>query len=200
MIIDSRLHLKLVTAVILVALVSCIFADNDSITLILKNAEKQCELTKVYDPAYYTLKYPNGDLPIHKGVCTDVIVRAFRAVGIDLQKGIHEDMKKNFKKYPQKWGLKAPDKNIDHRRVPNIQTYLERKGKKLPVSKNETDYIPGDLITWKLPGNLDHIGIVSARKVDGTEHYMIIHNIGNGTEMEDMLFEYEITGHYRYFQ
>lgn len=133
-----------------------------------------------------------------RGVCTDVIIRALRAAGIDLQKEIHIDMTHHFSEYPSKWGLKKPDSNIDHRRVPNIQTYLKRMNRSLPVSDKEKDYHPGDIVTWKLPGDLPHIGIVSDIPVENTKRYGIIHNIGGGTVVEDALFLYQITGHYRY--
>jgi uncharacterized protein YijF (DUF1287 family) len=176
------------------------FSDGDSVAVIIADAKRQCELTKEYDPAYYKIDYPGGDIPITKGVCTDVIIRSFRATGLDLQKLIHEDMKRAFKKYPQKWGLRGTDRNIDHRRVPNIQTWLERNGKSIPVSDNAADYLPGDIVTWKLPNDLDHIGLVADIRVEYTERYAVIHNIGNGTEVEDILFFYDITGHYRYFR
>jgi hypothetical protein len=171
----------------------------DSAAAIVEAAKQQCGVTTVYDPSYYRLDYPNGDIPIHKGVCTDVIIRAFRAVKIDFQKLVHRDMKSDFADYPQIWGLKSVDPNIDHRRVPNLQKYLERKGKKLPVSNIASDYLPGDIVTWKLPGNLDHIGLVSDVRVEGTDRFGIVHNIGYGAVIEDILFEYSITGHYRFF-
>lgn len=172
---------------------------NQSISAVLENGKSQCGRTLYYDPAYYSIDYPNGDLPIEKGVCTDVIIRAFRAANVDFQKLIHEDMKAHFAKYPQNWGLKRPDKNIDHRRVPNIQRYLERHNKQLPISQNGKDYQPGDLVTWKIPGNLDHIGMVVDIPVRGTNRYAVVHNIGSGAQIEDILFEFKITGHYRYF-
>ncbi len=150
-----------------------------------------------YDPSYVNIKYPNGDVPAHTGVCTDVIIRAYRKLGIDLQKEVHEDMRANFSKYPKNWGLKSTDTNIDHRRVPNLQTFFTRHGQKLTITKNGSDYKPGDIVTWMLNGNLPHIGIVVNKK--GTSgNYMIVHNIGGGQNLEDCLFDYTIDGHYRY--
>lgn len=149
-----------------------------------------------YDGKYYRIKYPGGDVPKDKGVCTDVIIRSYRKLGIDLQKEVHEDMKANFLKYPKSWGLKKPDTNIDHRRVPNLQTFFTRKGNVLPVTQNATDYKPGDIVTWMLPRNLPHIGIIVNKKAGG--RYMVVHNIGYGQVAEDCLFKYNITGHYRY--
>lgn len=151
-----------------------------------------------YDPTYFSIPYPNGDVPGNKGVCTDVIIRAYRKLGIDLQKEVHEDMKANFKLYPQKWGLKSTDKNIDHRRVPNLMKFFERHGKTLMISKSPADYKPGDIVTWDLGGGVAHIGIVINRKSEDGQRYLIVHNIGRGQEISDCLFEFKITGHYRY--
>jgi len=151
-----------------------------------------------YDPAYFVITYPNGDVPGNKGVCTDVIIRAYRKVGIDLQKEVHEDMKENFNLYPQKWRLKKTDKNIDHRRVPNLMTYFERHGISLKKSKDPIDYEPGDIVTWDLGKGIGHIGIVIDKKSNDNSRNLIVHNIGNGQEVSDCLFSYKITGHYRY--
>lgn len=156
-------------------------------------ARSQVGVTVGYDPAYVGLAYPGGDVPIESGVCTDVVVRALRQLGIDLQVRIHQDMKANFSKYPSKWQLKTPDKNIDHRRVPNIATYFVRRGYELPVSDTPQDYLPGDIVWIKLP--LDHTGIVSDRTKDGRP--LLIHNVGRGTQEEDVLFSWDIVGHYR---
>ncbi len=159
------------------------------------------ELTKdnvTYDPTYRTIPYPNGDVPPDKGVCTDVIIRAYRKLGIDLQKEVHEDMLENFSIYPKNWGLSKPDKNIDHRRVPNLMVFFERFGKKLPVSSKPTDYKPGDIVTWDLGGGVPHIGIVINRKSADGSRNLIVHNIGNGQEISDCLFTYKVTGHYKY--
>lgn len=160
-------------------------------------ARSQIGKTVLYDPAYRAMEYPNGDVPIDRGVCTDVVIRAMRsALDIDLQKLVYEDMKKNQSHYPKKWGLKNPDKSIDHRRVPNLQTFFERKGWSLKVSHNAEDYKAGDLVTCIVPPQLPHIMIVSDRK-NGDGRPLVIHNIGAGTKEEDRLFEFEITGHYR---
>ncbi len=153
-----------------------------------------------YNGSYYSIAYPNGDVPQNVGVCTDVIIRSYRAVGTDLQVLVHEDMSRNFDAYPSKriWGLTTTDKNIDHRRVPNLQVFLSRHGDVLPVSQTAKDYAAGDLVTWMLPGNLPHIGIVTDRISETTGNPLIIHNIGAGPSLDDMLFTYKITGHYRY--
>ena len=160
-------------------------------------ARRQIGVTVGYDPAYVRLPYPGGDVPASRGVCTDVVIRALRTQRIDLQQRVHEDMRAHFAEYPQKWGLRGPDSNIDHRRVPNLQTWFQRQGWSLPVTSHAADYRTGDLVTWMLPGNLPHIGIVSDRRtmIGGTP--LIIHNIGRGTREEDILFDHRITGHYR---
>jgi uncharacterized protein YijF (DUF1287 family) len=162
-------------------------------------AVAQAGVTTGYDPSYVQIKYPGGDVPKETGVCSDVIVRAFRSVGIDLQKEIHEDMTSAWPEYPKKWGLSSPDANIDHRRVPNLRTYLERKGKSLPVTDNKNDYLPGDIVSWDLGGGVDHIGIVTNYWSESEERFYIVHNIGGGTRVENRLFEWKITGHYRFF-
>jgi len=159
------------------------------------------ELTKqevTYDPGYFSIDYPNGDIPSNKGVCTDVIIRAYRLIGIDLQKDVHEDMKANFDKYPKDWGLNKPDKNIDHRRVPNLMTLFERKGSVKPITNKPEDYSPGDIVCWNLGGSITHIGIVVHIKSDDRSRYLIVHNIGAGQVIEDCLFDFKIIGHYGY--
>jgi uncharacterized protein len=151
-----------------------------------------------YDPAYFSIPYPNGDVPSDKGVCTDVIIRAYRKLGIDLQKEVHEDMKSNFALYPKKWGLKKTDKNIDHRRVPNLMTFFSRFGKTLPNSLQGNDYKPGDIVTWDLGRGITHIGIVVNKKSDDGKRLLIVHNIGGGQVLADCLFLFPITGHYRF--
>jgi uncharacterized protein YijF (DUF1287 family) len=153
-----------------------------------------------YDGAYLKIDYPNGDVPANIGVCTDVVIRSYRALGIDLQQRVHEDMAANFSAYPSNriWGLTATDTNIDHRRVPNLQTFFTRLGQSLAISDQAKDYFPGDLVTWMLPGNLPHIGIVSNKRANGSGNPMIVHNIGAGPKLDDVLFSYPITGHYRY--
>ena len=151
-----------------------------------------------YEPAYVGLKYPGGDVPRNTGVCTDVIIRSYRAAyGFDFQKAVHEDMAANFNAYPTSWGLIRPDKNIDHRRVPNLETYLTRRGMALPISEKASDYSPGDIVTWRLGARLPHIGIVSD-KVSRKGTPLIIHNIGAGPKQEDILFDYPIHGHFRF--
>ena len=152
-----------------------------------------------YDPAYVRLPYSGGDVPADTGVCTDEVIRAYRAVGIDLQKEVHEDMATNFIAYPRKWGRREPDPNIDHRRVPNLMVFFSRKGESLSITDRAEDYAPGDLVTWDLGGGLTHIGMVVERKMLFTRRYMIVHNIGAGPKIEDVLFAWKITGHYRYF-
>ncbi len=161
-------------------------------------AVEQTNFTKSYDPAYVRIAYPNGDVPMETGVCSDVVIRAFRKLGIDLQKEVHEDMRANFSAYPNKWGLKRPDTNIDHRRVPNLMTYFKRKGKTAAMTENAQDYKPGDIVAWDLGGGFTHIGLMTHVKGDGGR-YKIVHNIGWGTRVEDRLFEWKIIGHYRYF-
>lgn len=172
-------------------------AKPSGVSDIVNAARAQIGKTVDYDPAYVSLKYPNGDIDISKGVCTDVVIRALRqARKIDLQKLVHEDMRANFSKYPKNWGLKRPDKNIDHRRVPNLKTLFKRKGWSLAVTKKNEDYKPGDLVTCTVAGRLPHIMIVSdVLDADGTP--MVIHNIGSGAREEARLFEFPLTGHYR---
>ncbi|MDP2562868.1 DUF1287 domain-containing protein [Psychrobium sp. 1_MG-2023] len=153
-----------------------------------------------YDGRYIAIAFPNGDVPPNIGVCTDVVIRAYRSLGIDLQLLVHQDMKANFAHYPSKriWGLIRTDPNIDHRRVPNLKTFFARHGKKLPVTEDSGDYKPGNLVTWLLPGNLPHIGIVTDKLSPTTGNPLISHNIGRGPVLEDMLFDFKITGHYHY--
>ncbi len=151
-----------------------------------------------YDPSYVAIKYPNGDVPKNKGVCTDVVIRAYRKLGIDLQKEVHEDMKKNFSKYPKTWGLKKTDTNIDHRRVPNLQVFFTRFGESLAVSDKASNYKTGDIVTWMIGEKLPHIGIVTNKKTSDGKRNLIVHNVGSGQVLEDCLFKYKITGHYRF--
>lgn len=152
----------------------------------------------IYDPAYYTIDYPKGDVPAGRGVCTDVVIRAYRAVGIDLQQEVHEDMLDNFELYPDIWGLEWPDANIDHRRVPNLMKYFERNGTEKPITETAADYLPGDIVCWNLGGAVTHIGIIAnSRSHDGLRP-MLVHNIGGGQVLEDCLFAYRIIGHYIY--
>lgn len=151
----------------------------------------------VYTPAYVGIQYPNGDVPAKTGVCTDVVIRAYRKLGIDLQKEVHEDMKANFSLYPKTWGLKSTDKNIDHRRVPNLEVFFARKGEKLPITQNPKDYKTGDLVTWMIGDKLPHIGIVTHIK-SSNGNPMIVHNVGSGQVLEDCLLSWKIVGHYKY--
>lgn len=164
-------------------------------------AIERTQHTVRYDPAYVRIPYPNGDVPADTGVCTDEVIRAYRGVGVDLQKEVHEDMLGNFSAYPnqRRWLLAHTDTNIDHRRVPNLMTFFQRKGEALPLSTRGDDYSPGDLVTWDLGGNVPHIGMVVDRKSAQTGRYLIVHNIGRGPQMEDVLFNWRITGHYRYY-
>ena len=164
-------------------------------------SEAALELTKqkvTYDPSYFSISYPNGDVPANKGVCTDVVIRAYRKRGVDLQKEVHEDMKANFSRYPKTWGLKSTDKNIDHRRVPNLMTYFERQGAGKSITQNSKDYLPGDVVCWNLGGAITHIGIVVNKKSNDGKRYLIVHNIGAGQVLEDCLFNFKIIGHYRF--
>ncbi len=167
----------------------------------LKLSDATISLTKdkvVYDPAYFRIAYPNGDVPADKGVCTDVVIRAYRKLGTDLQKEVHEDMKANFRLYPKNWGMKTTDRNIDHRRVPNLMVFFGRKGTKKPMTKNAADYLPGDIVCWDLNGRQLHIGLVVDRKTGDGKRYLIVHNIGSGQVIEDVLFAWKIIGHYSY--
>lgn len=159
-------------------------------------AREQVGVTLSYDPTYRRLSYPNGDVPLNTGVCTDVIIRALRQQGLDLQQAVHQDMRANFRLYPKNWGLSRPDSNIDHRRVPNLMTWFKRQGWALPLGQDAERYRPGDIVTWDLGGGLTHIGIISDRQA-GSGVPLVLHNIGRGTQEEDILFSFKITGHYR---
>jgi uncharacterized protein len=166
---------------------------------LVKAAESQVGRTVIYDPAYVVLRYPGGDVAIERGVCTDVVIRAYRqGLGIDLQKLVHEDMKANFSAYPQTWGLTKTDSNIDHRRVPNLRRFFERRKSQLTIPDDPSGFAAGDLVTMMLPGNLPHIGIVSGAMNDAASKPLIIHNIGGGAARDDVLGLYPITGRYRY--
>ena len=167
-------------------------------TKLVAAAIEQTAEPVAYDGSYRRIPYPRGDVPPGIGVCTDVVVRAYRRIGIDLQVEVHEDMTRDFRSYPQLWGLTRPDSSIDHRRVPNLQTYLRRAGAQLAVSRKAEDYRTGDLVTWMLPGNLPHIGLVTDRRAPRSQVSLVVHNIGRGPRLEDVLFAYPITGHYRY--
>lgn len=165
--------------------------------LILEGAYGQVGVTTIYDARYTVIPYPGGDVPLERGVCCDVIVRAYRRAGLDLQRLVHEDMLRSFESYPRIWGLTKPDPNIDHRRVPNLATFFTRHGTRLHVTTRAADYRPGDIVTWRLPvTGAAHIGIVTDRVEDGRP--LIVHNVGAGTRIEDVLFAYTVTGHYSY--
>ncbi len=177
--------------------------DTSFFQKLVVQAINQTKIKVTYVPAYVQIKYPNGDVPANTGVCTDLVIRAYRGVGIDLQKQVHEDMVKNFKNYPKLWSLKSPDSNIDHRRVPNLMTYFKNKKAELLISDKAEDYKPGDLVTWnlqnkKVVSGITHIGIVTDQRTADGKRYLIAHNIGGGNVLEDMLFSYVIIGHYRF--
>ena len=163
---------------------------------IIDSAHEQVGVTLSYDPSYSVIRFPGGDVPMVRGVCTDVIIRAYRGVGADLQLLVNQDMRRAFSAYPRNWGLSRPDPNIDHRRVPNLAVFFARHGQVLPISTEAKAYQPGDIVTWRLPNGLAHIGLVSDRSTDGRQ--LIVHNIGAGAKVEDVLFAFTITGHYRY--
>ncbi len=191
--------------IILILIATVGFGDNTLLGRSTKDfyltlSDSAMELTKdnvIYDPTYFVLGYPKGDVPKSKGVCTDVVIRAYRKMGIDLQKEVHEEMVAHFNIYPKNWGRKTTDKNIDHRRVLNLMKFFSRKGISLPITQNPADYRAGDIVCWNLYGGINHIGIVVEEKnAQGVN--MIVHNIGEGQKLSDCLFSYKIIGHYRY--
>lgn len=189
---------NIILLVLLINIFSLIIGEEDFNT---KLSDAALELTKqkvVYDASYFKISYPNGDVPANKGVCTDVIIRAYRKVGDDLQKEVHEDMRANFKKYPKIWGLKKTDTNIDHRRVPNLMKFFSRLGIEKEITDSAEDYAPGDIVCWNLGGAITHIGIVVNKKSNDGKRFQIVHNIGSGQILADCLFDYKIIGHYRY--
>lgn len=188
----------LIQALLIFSLTNSIVGQTDFSN---KLSEAAILLTKQevnYDPSYFTIKYPNGDVPINKGVCTDVIIRAYRKLGIDLQQRVHEDMKVHFEKYPKTWGLKKTDTNIDHRRVPNLMVFFTRHGKVKPTTNNSDDYLPGDIVCWNLGGSITHIGLVVNKKSTDGRRYLVVHNIGAGQVLADCLFDFKIIGHYTF--
>jgi uncharacterized protein YijF (DUF1287 family) len=166
---------------------------------LVESAIDQTRVTTGNDPSYVGIDYPGGDVPLETGVCSDVVVRAFRKAGIDLQKEIHDDMGRAWSVYPKKWGAARPDPNIDHRRVLNLMTYFDRQGKTLPITSDRDDYLPGDIVSWDLSSGIEHIGIVVNTWSEVGRGYLIVHNIGAGARNEDVLWNWKITGHYRYF-
>jgi uncharacterized protein YijF (DUF1287 family) len=187
-------------AVKLTALMLCLTAQSlpeDNARKLVAAAIAQTRTPVTYDGSYRRIAYPGGDVPANIGVCTDVVIRAYRQIGIDLQVKVHEDMRQAFRSYPALWGTRGPDTNIDHRRVPNLQTFFRRAGAELPRSNDPRAYRSGDVVSWMLPGNLPHIGIVIDQR-SPSDVPLVVHNIGRGPEIEDILFRYTITGHYRY--
>ena len=166
---------------------------------LVEAAIAQSKVTTGYDPSWVKIDYPNGDVPSNTGVCSDVVVRAFRKVGIDLQKEVHEDMTRAWSDYPRKWGARGTDTSIDHRRVLNLTTYFNRQGKSLPITTDRADYLPGDVVAWELSNGVEHIGILTNLSSEPDKHYLIVHNIGAGARVEDVLLAWKIIGHYRYF-
>ncbi len=194
-VISCQLMLMTCATSALLAVTSQAVAAFDA-TQFVVSARSQIGVTTQYDGTYRTLAYPGGDVPKETGVCCDVIVRALREQDIDLQRLVHEDMTRSFNAYPQNWGLKKPDSNIDHRRVPNLACFFQRAGWAIESGTQAADYVPGDIVTWKLANGLPHIGLVSDRKTS-TGIPLMIHNIGAGTKEEDVLFRFTITGHFR---
>jgi uncharacterized protein len=171
----------------------------DATARLVAAARAQVGVTRSYDPAYVRLAYPGGDVPADRGVCSDVVVRALRAGGLDLQKAVHDDMRAKFSAYPTLWGLTRTDPNIDHRRVPNLARWFERQGAAKPITQQASDYRPGDIVAWRLMNGLAHIGVLSDRRAsDGSGRFLVIHNIGQGAREEDVLFAWHQTGHYRW--
>jgi hypothetical protein len=190
----------LVSALIWQGLAAGVLADKPLASRFVEAAVALENPYVAYDSGYREIAYPMGDVPADKGVCTDVVIRAYRAIGIDLQPLVHQDMKRNFDAYPKLWGMARPDPNIDHRRVPNLMTFFARNGTELAITGNPMDYKPGDIVTWNLQkrGSLPHIGIVTGRFSADGRRPLLMHNIGGGQVIEDILFSFKITGHYRY--
>jgi uncharacterized protein YijF (DUF1287 family) len=191
---------SIIAAILLIAIVPVAARAEPAQALdLVAAARAQVGVTLIYDPSYQQIAYPMGDVATERGVCSDVVIRAFRAVGIDLQEELHRDMKRHFTAYPKNWGLSAPDSNIDHRRVPNLATWFMRQGYAAKISSNAATYQPGDVVAWVLGSGRPHIGIVSDRRSGDGARPLVIHNIGWGAREEDVLFEYRITGHFRAF-
>ena len=192
--------MRLLTTICLLFFLQICTAQNDFYSQLVSAALDLTKQSVTYDPSYFSMPYPNGDIPSDKGVCTDVIIRAYRKLGVDLQKEVHEDMKVNFSSYPKNWGMSHTDTNIDHRRVPNLMTFFSRKGTILPITNKPEDYQPGDIVCWDLGGGITHIGIMSNKKSSVVDRFQVVHNIGAGQVLEDCLFQFKIIGHYRYKQ
>ena len=178
---------------------SSAFAQSNEAIIAVTAARAQMGVTTIYDPVYSRIAYPMGDVSIERGVCSDVVIRAYRKAGVDLQLLVHKDMQANFSHYPKIWGLKKTDSNIDHRRVPNLEVFFKRQGKALVYLQTADSFKPGDIVSWRLDNGLAHIGIVSNKKTLLGGRPWIIHNIGQGTQEEDVLFAWRIVGHYRWF-
>jgi uncharacterized protein YijF (DUF1287 family) len=190
----SRMHIR---ALILLLFVACTARAEDFGSCLVSQARQQVGVTLSYDPAYRRLAFPGGDVPADRGVCTDVLVRAYRLLNVDLQELVHRDMKSSWSAYPKLWGLTRPDPNIDHRRVPNLATFFERHGSQLPIPARPEGYQAGDIVTWRLPSGVPHVGFVSD-KASPSGVPLVIHNIGSGTREEDVLLAYTVTGRFRY--
>jgi len=192
---------KIFLYISLLLLIGNVTAQTNDATFFDKLSDAAIELTKQtvdYDPSYFAIPYPNGDVPVGKGVCTDVVIRAYRKLGIDLQKEVHQDMKANFGKYPKTWGMKRTDRNIDHRRVPNLMVFFARYGTVCPASDKAKEYLAGDIVCWNLGGGITHIGLVVNKQSADGKRNLIVHNVGGGQVLADCLFTYRIIGHYRY--
>ena len=172
-------------------------SNSAEIRKVVESALEQTQQTFEYDASYTKISYPGGDVPIDRGVCADVVIRALRGAGVDLQREVHEDMSRNFSIYPNRWGLHKPDPNIDHRRVPNLMTFFERKSKSVPITRKPADYLPGDIVAWELDNKLLHIGVVTDAVGESSQCYLVVHNIGEGAKLEDVLMAWKIVGHYR---
>ena len=188
----------IITITLFLLRLSPLIAQQDFCINLSDAAIKLTEQHVEYDPTYFRISYPNGDVPPGKGVCTDVVIRAYRQLGIDLQKEVHEDMKANFNLYPKNWELNHTDTNIDHRRVPNLMVFFSRFGKEKPKSSDPDIYIPGDIVCWNLGGGITHIGLVVDKKSNDRKRNLIVHNIGGGQVLADCLFDFKIIGHYCY--
>ncbi len=190
-----RIAIQLFFCVIMTFSTPAGYQSEDIHIKIAQAALDQVGVTTVYAPGYVRLHYPGGDILRDHGVCSDIVIRALRHIGIDLQKEVHEDMAKHFKEYPKFWNMKVPDSNIDHRRVPNLMKYFQRCGKALRLS---SEYRPGDIVAWQLEYGLFHIGIVSTEIVPQMQRYFMVHNIGAGAQKEDVLYKFKVIGHYRW--
>jgi uncharacterized protein YijF (DUF1287 family) len=201
MLINSERVKRELNLILLLVLAVTLYGQSAEVLFGEKLASAALRLTQqevIYDPGYYSIGYPYGDVPANRGVCSDVVIRAFRLLGIDLQQEVHEDMVAHFEAYPQIWGLSGPDSNIDHRRVPNLMKYFERYGSEKGITATAADYLPGDVVCWNLGGGVTHIGIIIDRMSEDGLRPMVVHNIGRGQVTEDCLFDYRIIGHYLY--